>query len=417
MRWFMRTFLVFVCALLVSGPFVAADDTQERIDTLVEQLGAADFAMREVAQESLIDIGEPALPALRQAATSNDFEVELRARTALRVIDLRQKDPGLTRQLTTEELGEPESPFWPLFQKEILDGPDARSIYGELLDAEPELFAMAYEAVDPALAAEERETKTRAFLDELARVWTVAADRYNEQTQKRIKKRDFPYLRPANRGDRVSVAALYFLRGTARAAGPSKLANVPYRFQYGFNPFKNAGGGKKRNLAWQRCVAFGLQTARTDIELRRGMKLATLYREWDTARVLARRAAAFDDITHDTHFLAAHTLIARGRGEQDQLAAFRLLFVTSAETPASWSGKTIPERRYLEIREIALQALMKMNGIDPGKRDGFVKITPTCPVARKVEMFYVKDARRWPTIIEQWGRRLGVNEPVGTALP
>jgi hypothetical protein len=50
-----------------------------RIERLIHQLGAADFAEREAASAALEQVGAKALPALRQAATGRDLEVRRRA--------------------------------------------------------------------------------------------------------------------------------------------------------------------------------------------------------------------------------------------------------------------------------------------------------------------------------------------------
>jgi uncharacterized protein (TIGR03067 family) len=53
-----------------------------RVARLVAQLGADKFAQREGASKELESIGEPALPALREAAASND-DVEIRRRAEM----------------------------------------------------------------------------------------------------------------------------------------------------------------------------------------------------------------------------------------------------------------------------------------------------------------------------------------------
>lgn len=58
----------------------------ERVAPLVKQLGAHEYAAREAATEKLKEIGEPALPAVVEAAASEDPEVRLRARGLVRAI-------------------------------------------------------------------------------------------------------------------------------------------------------------------------------------------------------------------------------------------------------------------------------------------------------------------------------------------
>src|SRR5262249_21498260 len=57
---------------------------QSRITRLIQQLGDEEFALREAASTALEMLGEPALPALRNAAASSlDAEIRARARAIL----------------------------------------------------------------------------------------------------------------------------------------------------------------------------------------------------------------------------------------------------------------------------------------------------------------------------------------------
>lgn len=69
-----------------------APELGARIDALVKDLGAEDFAKREAASQELVKIGLPALSALRAAAGSRDAEVAARARAAMDAI--KGRSPG-----------------------------------------------------------------------------------------------------------------------------------------------------------------------------------------------------------------------------------------------------------------------------------------------------------------------------------
>jgi hypothetical protein len=72
----------------------------DRVATLIKQLGDDAFAKREAARKELEDIGEPALAALRKAATSSDdLEIRRRAERIIQTIATRAADAAIKRQL------------------------------------------------------------------------------------------------------------------------------------------------------------------------------------------------------------------------------------------------------------------------------------------------------------------------------
>jgi hypothetical protein len=70
--------LLFAAAVVAQQAPTAAE--------LVKKLGHEDYAVREQAMKQLIEMGEPAVPALEEALKSDDLEVRLRAGRALRAI-------------------------------------------------------------------------------------------------------------------------------------------------------------------------------------------------------------------------------------------------------------------------------------------------------------------------------------------
>ena len=99
----------FVCAVvtlaLVAGVgslrvYSGEAATSDRIGALIKQLGDDAFAKRETASKELEDIGEPALPALRKAATSSeDPEIRRRAEHISQSIATRAADAAIKRRL------------------------------------------------------------------------------------------------------------------------------------------------------------------------------------------------------------------------------------------------------------------------------------------------------------------------------
>lgn len=85
----MKTWIATAAALAIWGAPAAAQDegAAARIEALVRQLGAEEYAVREKATEELRRIGKPAEEALRKAAESDDAEVQSRARSLLRELE------------------------------------------------------------------------------------------------------------------------------------------------------------------------------------------------------------------------------------------------------------------------------------------------------------------------------------------
>jgi hypothetical protein len=72
----------------------------DRVAALIKQLGDGAFAKREAASKELEHIGEPAIAALRKAATSSDdLEIRRRAKHIIQTIASRAAEAAINRQL------------------------------------------------------------------------------------------------------------------------------------------------------------------------------------------------------------------------------------------------------------------------------------------------------------------------------
>ena len=69
------------------SPAPTGADLKARIDKLVKDLGADEWAARENASKELLAIGKPALPALKEAAKSKDAEVASRAKDLIEKVE------------------------------------------------------------------------------------------------------------------------------------------------------------------------------------------------------------------------------------------------------------------------------------------------------------------------------------------
>lgn len=98
----MRTFfvLMFLTAVIgISSANQPDEKTTDRLGQLVKQLGHANFAIREQAGKELDAIGEPALAALRKAASGDDVEVRRRAEQLIASITQRAREAVTKKEL------------------------------------------------------------------------------------------------------------------------------------------------------------------------------------------------------------------------------------------------------------------------------------------------------------------------------
>ena len=86
------------------------DDNSAKINALIRDLRAPKFAVREAATQRLIEIGSPAVAALRTASESDSLEVRVRAQTVLASI-LKDQDSsfGSSEQATIKQFQDAEA--------------------------------------------------------------------------------------------------------------------------------------------------------------------------------------------------------------------------------------------------------------------------------------------------------------------
>jgi WD40 repeat protein len=75
-----RFLVAAVGALLIVGAvFPEQPKDSQEVERLIKQLGSKEDKVHEAATKRLEALGDPALPALKAAATSDDFDTRLRA--------------------------------------------------------------------------------------------------------------------------------------------------------------------------------------------------------------------------------------------------------------------------------------------------------------------------------------------------
>ena len=82
---------------------VIAELLQPKIDELIKQLGAEDWPVREQAQQELIEIGQPALPSLEKALTSDDSEVRIRIKNIIEELNWGETINGLRLKISSDK--------------------------------------------------------------------------------------------------------------------------------------------------------------------------------------------------------------------------------------------------------------------------------------------------------------------------
>lgn len=119
---------------------------------LVQQLADPRFSVRKRAMEQLVEQGVAAAPALEQGVQSNDREMSFRSRHALNII----REHDFQRRLRVFAAGQDahetyDLPGWALFRKEVGDGLEARRLFVEMQQAEPELLQALERSPDKAV--------------------------------------------------------------------------------------------------------------------------------------------------------------------------------------------------------------------------------------------------------------------------
>ncbi len=80
----------------------------QRVEALIQQLGAKQFKAREQAGTELIAVGPPALPALRKIAKEGDLETQRRAQRCIEAIERRTSPQTLAAAARLVKLRRPE---------------------------------------------------------------------------------------------------------------------------------------------------------------------------------------------------------------------------------------------------------------------------------------------------------------------
>lgn len=144
---FQSATLVFACLAFVCHGALAQQDQDDDTQTpqvaifqLIQDLGAAEFSTRELAQRRLIVSGHAAVEEVERACRSPDPEIQRRAKATLELLQMENRRSDIEELMAGREV---PVPGWNRFRKLIGDSPEDRRLFAEMLQAEWEIVELA----------------------------------------------------------------------------------------------------------------------------------------------------------------------------------------------------------------------------------------------------------------------------------
>lgn len=116
------------------------DASEDRVALLIEQLGSDQFTIRETAMRQLIQLGEAAMPRLREVSSHDDREVRTRARKILEIVRRDDLERRLAAFWNGSDRDSDRLPGWTRYREIAGDSVEARALYVEMVRADPELM-------------------------------------------------------------------------------------------------------------------------------------------------------------------------------------------------------------------------------------------------------------------------------------
>ena len=130
-------------ASLLAAPLMTRGSGQSPAEDLVGQLGSRSFRLREAAEQELRRLGMDVLPTLEDASDNGNLEVRFRVRRLMQSIEHEHQLRLLERFLTDydPELAQ-QLPGWTQYAELIGDDLDARRLFVQMYETEPELMSL-----------------------------------------------------------------------------------------------------------------------------------------------------------------------------------------------------------------------------------------------------------------------------------
>lgn len=152
--WLALPLLGCSVAILAAQDEFRTGATEQQINGLIQQLGASNFAAREMASRQLLSIGEAALPSLRAVPDSLEFEVRHRAKLLRQRIE-DDKFDALANSFLLDSNSERSYglPGWEAYRQIVGSTRTSKLLFLKMIRAQPEV-ARVIERVSEAATPE-----------------------------------------------------------------------------------------------------------------------------------------------------------------------------------------------------------------------------------------------------------------------
>ena len=328
----------------------------------------------------------------------------------------------LNRFRETAESPDPAfQPAWQRFSDLVGDGAEHRGLFAHILIHEPQLLRAA------SLAFAEMDEKGDSISDE----WTprlpigglhdLRCEKFNlyfrELLQSAPRQPGKPHPPTLDDETIARFAALTFVDVELRPYLPAStlqtlslfLRNGLYGSTGNTSPLFPIINSPKtdRDRALRTLFVRNLLTSDRERSGAWALFIAMIYRLEDVSNELALRIAeqpadayANEYIKSSGRLYAAHALLLFGKTDEHVAAARRLL---ELDDQLRFSGVNLAvlDRTYIEVREMALKALLRMTRRQPSDIGGFDQVSARCPFKGSLKVDVIKDADRWPDILQR----------------
>jgi hypothetical protein len=322
------------------------------------------------------------------------------------------------------------APAWKTFVAKVGEGPEVRGLFADMVAAEPALIEAAAEVF--TVVGEDAEEATRrgqvlGGLYDLRDQDFRTIFQQSKAGQRWMPGKPFPdvyddvmlgrltsflFIR-SELSDYIPTPTLGGAVATAISDGMAGFYTSKQPF---FEMMKNPAD--ERAKAIRRLLESAALTAKSGADLQQSLSVSMLYRLREVCRTLAARildeeperysgASQQDRAIH----LAAHALLSFGKAPDDLPLLAKVL-----DNPGQIRGGYRKEenRPYMEVREMALMAVLRLLGRRPQDIGGVDRVTGYCPIRRFTQFDAIRDSDRWTEInskLNQWIEEAATKKP------